>query len=351
MPANFVNPLPGVPFVESPFFDHLLVREEIGEEYHRIAVSLRDKGYAVFRFPDDEIDAVAERIKTQLQTRFDWAAWRSGRVSGMRVQDAWQWNEDVKRLAVNERVLDLLSALYGRRAFPFQTLNFPVGTQQHYHTDSVHFSSLPERFMCGVWIALEDIGPDQGPLVYYPGSHTWPIYFNEQIGVANGDERIHQHFYDPVWERLVELKGATPERLIVKRGEALIWAANLLHGGDAHHDRSQTRWSQVNHYYFDDCSYITPFHCDLAEGSIAFREPFDITTGQRVPKRASLVEGPPGGRGLGRSNLTVRQRVLRIAPDFNDAAYLAANPDVAAAGVDAAEHYWDYGRREGRRIR
>ena len=33
-------------------------------------------------------------------------------------------------------VLALLGKLYGRQGFPFQTLNFPVGTQQHLHSDS-----------------------------------------------------------------------------------------------------------------------------------------------------------------------------------------------------------------------
>lgn len=35
---------------------------------------------------------------------------------------------------------------------------------------------------------------------------------------------------------------------------------------------------------------------------------------------------------------------------FDSAAYLAANPDVAAAGMDARHHYLDYGRREGRKL-
>ncbi|MEO7198675.1 MAG: class I SAM-dependent methyltransferase [Dokdonella sp.] len=38
-------------------------------------------------------------------------------------------------------------------------------------------------------------------------------------------------------------------------------------------------------------------------------------------------------------------------PDaFDAAAYLAANPDVAAAGVDARHHYLDHGRHEGRKL-
>jgi hypothetical protein len=37
--------------------------------------------------------------------------------------------------------------------------------------------------------------------------------------------------------------------------------------------------------------------------------------------------------------------------DFDGALYLAANPDVEAAGWNAAEHYLKHGRKEKRRLR
>ncbi|MCW3641542.1 phytanoyl-CoA dioxygenase family protein, partial [Burkholderia cenocepacia] len=99
-----------------------------------------------------------------------------------RIQDAWINDPDVKAIATNVRMLDLLGRLYGRAAFPFQTLNFRVGTQQKLHTDAVHFSSIPQRFMCGVWVALEDIYPEAGPLQLVPGSHNWPMIDNATAG-------------------------------------------------------------------------------------------------------------------------------------------------------------------------
>ena len=177
--------LSGVPLVESPFFEEALAELEWDEPTRAAARHLREHGWAVIDFPDPEIDAVAERIKQSLHSHYDWNHWRTEgwrNNDGLRIQDAHKFNPDVQRIAANPRVLELLSALYGRRAWPFQTLNFSVGTQQHLHSDSLHFSSVPERFMCGVWVALEDVGPTQGPLVYYSGSHKWPIYVNEHIG-------------------------------------------------------------------------------------------------------------------------------------------------------------------------
>jgi hypothetical protein len=100
---------------------------------------------------------LADKIIKTLDSKYDWDGWRKGTAGGLRIQDAWQTVPEVKRLATNPEILRLLADLYGRRAIPFQALNFPVGTQQHFHTDSVHFSCCPERFMAGVWVALEDI--------------------------------------------------------------------------------------------------------------------------------------------------------------------------------------------------
>ena len=276
------NPLPGVPAIESPFFEDVFVREHFNEQELAIARQLRDKGYAVLDFPDADIQLKAQQIKTALHDRYPWGKWRTGDAD-MRLLDAWKFDSNVRAIATNQSVLELLSRLYGRRAWPFQTLNFPVGTQQHFHTDSIHFSSVPERFMCGVWLALEDIGPDQGPLEYYVGSHRWPIYTNEHVGFVPQQLKGHdQSMYHELWERLVEKTRVPRETFHARKGQALIWTSNLLHGGSPHLDKSKTRWSQVTHYYFEDCAYYQPINSDPFRGLIKFKQPIDLTTLQKI---------------------------------------------------------------------
>ena len=344
MIANRKNPLPGVPNVESPFFDDFFEAGITDPLLYDYARQMHDNGYAIIDFPDREIAEVATRIKKRLHGQYDWAAWRE-RGEGLRIQDAWKFDADVKRLAANEVMLKLLSDLYGRRAWPFQTLNFPVGTQQHYHTDSVHFSSMPERFMCGVWVALEDVGLDQGPLIYYPGSHNWPVYTNEHIGHRHSDLfNTNQGVYEEMWRRMVEVSGIEPARLEIKKGQALIWSANLLHGGDVHLDRSKTRWSQVTHYYFEDCAYYTPMNSDVPAGLIDFRKPYNIITGRES-------ESVYLGSQISEEYILATSRKNFQITDFDREAYLAANPDVAAAGEDAHAHWIKHGRAEGRPLR
>jgi hypothetical protein len=288
MSNRFRNPLSGVPLVESPFFEDALAELKLDEPTKAIAMQLHDHGWAVIDFPEPEIDVLADRIKQSLHSRYDWDSWRAKGWrdnDGLRIQDAYKFNADVQRIAANPQILALLSTLYGRRAWPFQTLNFPVGTQQHFHTDSVHFSSVPERFMCGVWVALEDIGPMQGPLMYYSGSHKWPIYVNEHLGFsrAGNVEPPSQKSFEELWTGLVRVNRLEPTLFHAKKGQALIWAANLLHGGSRQTDPELTRWSQVTHYYFDGCCYYSPMESDPFYGRIFFRRAEDISTGAIMP--------------------------------------------------------------------
>lgn len=308
------NLFPGVPLIESPLFPGLKASQGLSHEEERIATSLYEKGYAVLDFPDVALDCRITRIKRNLAPHYgvDFDYPQSDKTLGeRRVQDAWAFDEDVRAIAANQAMLDLLSKLYGRRAFPFQTLNFPVGTQQDAHSDSVHFSSLPERFMCGVWLAMEDVGPDAGPLFYYPGSHRWPIVTNVLIGRRGygSDLASAQDPYGLAWSALCAAYGAQKEVFLARKGQALIWCANLLHGGSPQVDPCLTRWSQVTHYYFDDCIYYTPAFSDEALGRLNLREIVGISDGQPrqnsylgeiVQTPPTLVEDPDYHASLGR---------------------------------------------------
>jgi len=300
------NPLPGLPLIESPLF--LAVSDEMGlsEEEKRIGRDLFQHGYAVFDFPDPDLDARIEGIKQRLGPQFgvDLANPEADKTIGeRRIQDAWQTDPDVKAIAANQAVIALLTKLYGRQAFPFQTLNFPVGTQQDAHSDIVHFSCLPEKFMCGVWLAMEDIHPDAGPLFYYPGSHRWPVMSNALIG-RRGYETSLNSAQDPfadAWRALCTAQNAQPRTFLARKGQALIWCANLLHGGSAQTDPRLTRWSQVTHYYFEDCIYYTPAFSDEAIGKLHTRKITSITDGMLRP---NLYQGQPAEEAFASSSFS-----------------------------------------------
>jgi hypothetical protein len=297
-----INPLPGLPLIESPLFPALASEAGLSEDELRIGQDLFAQGYAVFDFPDDALDQRIARIQHDLAPRYgvDFADPESDKTAGeRRVQDAWKTNPDVQAIAANEAVVALLSKLFGRQAFPFQTLNFPVGTQQDAHTDIVHFSSLPEKFMCGVWLAMEDVHADAGPLFYYPGSHRWPVMSNAMIGRSGYKTTLDsaQLPYADAWNAICAAQNAQPATFLARKGQALIWLANLLHGGSAQHDPRRTRWSQVTHYYFEDCIYYTPAYSDETLGRLDMRRIESIADGKPRPNLYQGRKIKPG-KGL-----------------------------------------------------
>jgi len=357
--SPYQSPLPGVPLIESPLFEALVGESALSVEALGVARQLHERGYAVLDFPDPDILEIAARIRERYPLDRWSDHWRQHGGDPPRLQDAWQFDEDIRRIAVNPKVLDLLSEIYGRRAFPFQTLAFPLGTQQDLHSDSVHFSSYPERFMCAVWVALEDTDENNGPLIYFPRSHKWPILTNAHFGVdaaPTSDAYAHHAFFVKAWAALMKADGASRERFYAKAGQALIWTANLLHGGDVVKDPARTRYSQVTHYYFEGCSYWTPLLSEPFAGRTFFRDAQNIVTGATVPNMVAGSEIPrwfletvsPRHRSAGAVSGVAPSEP---PPDFDPEGYLRLNPDVAQAGGDPFIHYREFGWNEGRRWR
>jgi hypothetical protein len=137
--------------------------------------------------------------------------------------------------------------------------------------------------MAGVWVALEDIDADNGPLHYVPGSHLLPVFGPDQLDLA-GDFAAGYAEYEDFVEALVDARGMERKTIEVPRGRAVVWAANVLHGGSPVLDPARTRSSQVTHYYFEGASYYTPMTSEVFLGRVHFRvdELSDVRTGAPI---------------------------------------------------------------------
>lgn len=283
-----------IPWVESPFFDNLLEQSDLDEKQRQLARQYSERGYVVIdaEIPDAVIDGVIEGLRGEygkVQSSYD---------TDTRIMDADL--PQVREIAGWTKVTDLLRMLYRREPFPFQTLNFEVGTQQSVHNDAIHFHAIPHRFMCGVWIALEDIDAENGPLFYYPGSHKLPIYEMPDFGLPASTESYDE--WGQAVEALLSAGGFELEELHATRGQALVWAANLHHGGRPVLDENRTRLSQVSHYYFAPALYYSPQGTDLVKGRLQLRDVCDLRTGEMVPHvyRGEVIHRPtePGSTVL-----------------------------------------------------
>lgn len=198
-----------------------------------------------------------------------------------RIDEAWYFDEGVRDLAANTQLLGILEGLYLRRPIPFQTLNFDAGTEQAAHSDTIHFHCIPRHYMCGVWIALEDVDENNGRLFVYPGSHRLPDFDMYELGLPSSHTAYAG--YEEQIGRILRESGYERVELSLKAGQAVVWAANLFHGGSPIREAGRTRHSQVTHYYFEGGMYYLPLASDLQAGKICLREVLDIARKEFVP--------------------------------------------------------------------
>ncbi len=172
--------------------------------------------------------------------------------TGIKMVFANRYSEKIRTFIANSALIDLLSDLLRWEVHPFQTINFKFGSEQAAHSDSIHMSTYPEGKLTAAWIALEDIGEDQGPLFYYPGSHKLPYTYNRDLGLEENFVLLDSNpnkKYEEFVSRLLEKHKFEKRIFHAKKGDVLIWHPNLLHGGMQQNNRSKTRNSMVIHYF------------------------------------------------------------------------------------------------------
>jgi hypothetical protein len=151
-------------------------------------------------------------------------------------------------------VLRWVKVLMDREPAPFQTITSHKGSQQGAHSDSIHMTTYPLGYLTASWVAFEDIHPDCGPLVYYPGSHKLPYVFSKDVGIdasefSRSGYKLYQEKYEPWIKRVVEEQKLEPHYFHAKKGDVLIWHANLIHGGSPRRNLQLSRKAVVCHYF------------------------------------------------------------------------------------------------------
>lgn len=211
-----------------------------------------ERGYMILKnfFSEEQAEAVNTEINRLIADKtVDF------NFTGRKIMFVHKHSQLLRDIAHNESLKSLLSFVLGRKVIPFQTINFVKGSEQRAHSDFIHMTTHPKGNLIAAWIALEDIGPDCGPLVYYPGSHKLPYLLNTDYDHGGntfliGDD-AYLRYENEVQERIRE-NHLEPVEFHPKKGDVLIWHANLLHGGRAIHNEELTRKSMVIHFYAED---------------------------------------------------------------------------------------------------
>jgi phytanoyl-CoA hydroxylase len=162
----------------------------------------------------------------------------------------------IASVSKDPKLIELCKILLDGDIAFFQSINFLKGSEQQTHSDSFHMTTYPEGGLLGIWIALEDVDADQGPLHYYPGSHNLPYFMNDSFGNEGNRLMLGKLNYPPyasmIQEKIKE-NGFQKQVFHAEKGDLLIWHANLLHGGEKHNNHELSRKSLVLHYMKKGC--------------------------------------------------------------------------------------------------
>ncbi len=150
---------------------------------------------------------------------------------------------------------EFLGLIFESKTFATQTLGFLRGSGQEGHQDSAYVPfTIPRRF-AATWVALEDVTVGAGELFYYPGSHRFPdfLYGGRHKSIAEATrsgytvERAEVEEHVTSLQRRAQEQGIEKKILAAKRGDVLVWHADLVHGGNPV-SADITRKSLVTHY-------------------------------------------------------------------------------------------------------
>lgn len=251
----------GLPQGEIPWMDKAVSADEIKqklaqtnftEDVKQSILDWKENGYAILnKFLDEKtvgsINHEIEKLLGEKKIEF---------TLGNKIMFANKVSELIKSITLNKNITGILDFILGRKVIPFQTINFIEGSQQHAHSDSIHMTTYPLGYLIAIWIALEDVTEYCGPLGYYPGSHKLPYLLNDgyerggNVFTVGADSNYLK--YEEKIGSVVNEKKLPKKIFTAKKGDILIWHANLIHGGEKITRAGSTRKSMVVHYFAED---------------------------------------------------------------------------------------------------
>ena len=191
-----------------------------------------------------EINTEVEKLLAEQKAGFNY--------TGRKIMAAYEISPIINHYFRQPELLQLLDFILGKKIIPFHTINFIEGSEQRAHSDSIHMTTEPQGYLIAAWTALDDCDENNGPLFYYPKSHRLPYimspdYDSGSTKLLLGKDNNRQ--YEDRIEMLIREKQLKKAYFYAKKGDILLWHANLIHGGSPILEKGRTRKSMVAHYF------------------------------------------------------------------------------------------------------
>lgn len=238
----------------------------------------KDNGYLILDLGESDLYDTIIKKSDQLGEDFPIIEGKS--IKGNKTNIIWKKIPEMAKLGTHKLIESALEQVTGKKPKLQQTMTFKKRSNVCIHSDCMYAHTDPPGHLAAAWVALEDVDEANGCLYVYPGSHKLPELTLINTGIVKRPPALWNILYQKRLERLVEKNNYKKTLLPVKRGQVIIWAGNLLHGGVNNTEQEadtipkntelpqlddirefgapapepdpkikQTRWSQANHYF------------------------------------------------------------------------------------------------------
>jgi hypothetical protein len=230
---------------------NLEIFKQLDKKTQNSLSSWSKNGYVILEsfFQKEEIDLINQEIEKLINAK-------KIRWNDNRIMFAFKKSKILQSVATFPKLNNCIELLMGKKMDLFQSINFYQSSQQRTHSDSIHMTTFPNGNMIAVWVALQDIKETEGPLHYYPESHKLPYIMNKDFDNRSSKYKLGNKSYKDYEDKIEQIIKDNPslkkEIFLAKKGDVLIWHANLLHGAEAKKDINSNRKSMVFHYYSKD---------------------------------------------------------------------------------------------------
>lgn len=166
-------------------------------------------------------------------------------------------------IANSQKLCHSMQSFFGESPRIYTSLYFEGGSEQSTHRDTPYFTTVPEKKFIGLWLALEDTSTVNGALQVIRRGHLAGEPDRKSIAkrlygdldkIPAIDEALWNDYQNAVL-KICNEQGLTEEIIPVRAGDAIIWHADLPHGGSLISAPGSSRKSIVFH--------VTPRNCPV----------------------------------------------------------------------------------------
>lgn len=152
-----------------------------------------------------------------------------------------EFSRRARDIYTSREIRDALTEVTGFHSFNLmQTMLFDANTETVPHQDWWYLDSVPNGFLLGAWIALEDIDDRAGRFYVIPGSITVDLH-------SDTPDLKHTEWMERI-ARYVDAHREDIYAPAMKKGDVLFWNSRTIHGSLPTVDVRFSRQSLTAHY-------------------------------------------------------------------------------------------------------